>query len=763
MVRVQVGGGQLSGGGDERGVRAYLDAGKQLVEAEWSELPGVLERLGAGVDVLVCDLHPEEMEELGLDRWGAIGVRVLVTPFGRVGPRRTGRASSASLLALGGHTYLSGDPGRAPLTMPGRYPYYQAGTYAYVAALGQLLAETDDVTVDVSVLETLTSLHQFTDTFWTFERIVRSRHGNRWENLCPTTLLPARDGWVAVNILQNFWEPFALWVGGPELAGDEQLALNEQRMQRQDDVEAFAVAAFEDRPMLELFREGQETWRVPIGYTASLESLRSDPHLRAREFFQPIEVGALKVEGVSVEAQVVEVLASPFRFVGEALPEAGGVTEERRLARVVSRARRAGEERKVTRPLEGVRVLDMTRIWSGPLATRILGDLGAEVVKVEAPAGRGARGAVSGAGGVGADRPWNRQPLFNKLSRNKQSVALDLKQPAARDVFLRLMESCDVLVENFSARAMPRLGLGFDSLRERNPGLIYMQMPALGLFGPYRDYIGLGPSIEPLSGLTAVMGYGPDEPRVTAAAVTDAASGVTAAAAIMTALSRRLRTGDGMHIDLSQGEAMTALLGEYVIESQLPGGQLPGGMATRMGNAHFSIAPHGVYRCAGEDAWICITAMDEGQWSALCVAAGTAGEAWAADARFASMAARATHREALDAAIGGWTAGQKQQELSELLLRNGVAAGAVQSAPQFLSDPHLEAVGYYSQLTTADTGSWRYDGSPIRANGERGYEAWFGAPGLGEHNREVLLGLGYREDEIHALTEAGVLVDRPPS
>jgi len=315
-----------------------------------------------------------------------------------------------------------------------------------------------------------------------------------------------------------------------------------------------------------------------------------------------------------------------------------------------------------------------------------------------------------------------------------------------------------VLVENFSARAMPRLGLGFESLRERNPGLIYMQMPALGLFGPYRDYIGLGPSIEPLSGLTAVMGYGLDEPRVTAAAVTDAASGVTTAAAIMTALSRRLRTGEGMHIDLSQGEAMTALLGEYVI-----GSQLPGGVATRMGNAHPSIAPHGVYRCAGEDAWICITAMDEGQWQALCVAAGELGAAWASDARFASMAARVTHREALDAAIGDWTAGQEQQELSELLLRSGVAAGAVQSAPQFLSDPHLVAVGYYSQLATADTGSWRYDGSPLRANGERGYEDWFGAPGLGEHNREVLLGLGYREDEIDALTEAGVLVDRPPA
>ena len=178
------------------------------------------------------------------------------------------------------------------------------------------------------------------------------------------------------------------------------------------------------------------------------------------------------------------------------------------------------------------------------------------------------------------------------------------------------MDVCDdvssLALTDDSARALPSLGLGFDALREVTPRVIYVAMPAFGLEGPYRDYVGLGPSIEPLTGTTALMGYGPDEPRMSVQAITDAMSGTAAAAAVVTALERRARTGEGAFIELSQHEAGIAYIGEQCIEYQLTGAVPP-----RAGNAHPRMAPHGVYRCAGDHEWIPIAVRREEGWGAL--------------------------------------------------------------------------------------------------------------------------------------------------
>ncbi|MDA0271315.1 MAG: CoA transferase [Chloroflexi bacterium] len=721
-----------------------LHGGKALATLDL-DAPDALDRLrssASDADVVVCDLPVARLEAC-LPALEAVPVRVLLTPFGRTGPYRDAPATASTLMALGGHTFLSGDPGAAPLTVPGRYPYYQAGSYAYLVALAEHLAGTN-VTVDVSVLEVTAGAHQFTDVMWINGQKVRSRHGSRWENLVPTTLLPCGDGWIAMNVLQNFWQPFALWIGGPELAEDPRYTTNDDRLARRDEVEALVTEAFKGRPMRDLFREGQETWRVPVGYMPSMLGGLEDPHLVARDFWRPLphpRQPSLRVPG------------SPFRFVDEGLPTERLPGDAPTLARSIVAGVLAGGTSD--RPLAGIRVVDFTRIWSGPLASRILGDLGAEVIKVEAPTGRGPR-VVTGGGGYWppdgpGDRPWNRQALVNKLNRNKSSVAVDLKDSRGREVALRLVAASDVVIENFSARAMPSLGLGYEALREANPHIIYMPMPAFGSFGPYRDYVGLGPSIEPLSGLTSLMGYGPDEPRVSATAITDPAAGVTAAGAILTALWRRARTGEGALIDLSQGEAMSAYLAEHFVEAQLEGRE-----PERLGNAHPSMSPHGVYRCDGEDEWIAIGARDEAEWRALDHVAGLG---WAGHARFATLAARLEHRDALDAAIEAWTRGQQKHALAQRLMAAGVPAGAVNSAPEWL----LHERGYFSALEMAEAGVWTSDGSPFEFDGTRSYAAWRGAPRLGEHNRPVLAALGYTEAEIEALEAAGVLVDMPPA
>jgi crotonobetainyl-CoA:carnitine CoA-transferase CaiB-like acyl-CoA transferase len=694
-------------------------------------------------DIVICDLSVSRIEQLAPILQQA-PVCTLITPFGRHGPRRDAPATASTLLALGGYTFLSGDPGRAPLTLPGNYPFYQAGSFAFVAALAEhLRGEMEPVTVDISVLETLATLHQFTDTMWAFDGIVRSRHGNRWENLCPTTLLPCEDGWVALNVLPGFWESFALWVGGPELVADPRFTTNDDRMAHQDELEELIIEFARDKGMEELFRSGQETWRVPIGYAPTLRGTLSDPHLVERGFWEDVPVAG---------GRPVLAPGSPFRVVEEtevsSVPDA---TPEEGVASAAS-----SSNSSAARPLAGVRILDLTRIWSGPLATRILGDLGAEVIKIEAPHGRGPRD--SGRSGMepppgGPDRPWNRQPLFNKLNRNKKSVAVDLKRAEGREAFLRLVGSCDVVIENFSARAMPSLGLDYDTLRKTNPGIIYAPMPALGASGPYRDYVGLGPSIEPLSGLTALMGYSEREPRVTSQAITDAAAGVTAAVEVMTALWRRQETRRGALLDLSQGEAMSAYLGEFFIREQL--GQSP----ARIGNAHAEFAPHGVYRCSGDDEWIAIAVTGEDEWTAF---AALADRGWGEEPGFQTREDRRANAAALDREIEEWTAGLDKAVLEGALLERGIAAGAVLSAPELQQDATLVGRSYFAELSTPDTGLHRYDGSPIEVDGSRDYEWWRGAPGLGEHNREVLLSAGYDDAEIDALYEAGVVVDGPP-
>ena len=737
----------------------YLNGGKRRLVLDRASPEGRahLDTLLADADVFLTDIPATEVLAMRLlepSREGDPLVRMSITPFGLSGPYRDYEATEATLLALGGYTYLSGDPGRMPLTFPGRYPYYQAGNFAYIAALASYLHRTSGGTpdpIEVSVFEVVSTLHQFTDVLLTHQDTVRSRHGNRWQNLCPTTMVPVADGHVALNVIVTFWESFTHMLGRPELADDPAWATDAERMKRYDQMDAMMAEAFGGWTRERFLHEGQEVWRVPVGAVLTLPEMIEDRHLAAREYWRPIEGTSLRTAG------------SPFRFVGAQPPverasQAPTTSLDLAPREATPTAGLAG--RSGRRPLEGLRVADLTRIWSGPLATRILGDLGADVIKVEAPTGRGASVVAPGSPGYWADdnpgdRPWNRNGLNNKLNRNKRSLAIDLKVPEGREAFLRLVAESDVVIENFSARAMPSLGLGYDALREVNPRVIYVAMPAFGLEGPYRDYVGLGPSIEPLTGTTALMGYGPDEPRMSVQAITDAMSGTAAAAAVVTALERRARTGEGAFIELSQHEAGITYIGEQCIEYQLTGD-----VPVRAGNAHPRMAPHGVYRCAGEDEWIAIAVRTEDEWRAFC---RVARARWDALPEFATREARFVNREALDAAVEAWTVAHPKMALLAELQAAGIAAGAVQSAPEWHNDPHLLARDYFFTTNEIDTGTRRYDGAPFCFAGERGYGAWRRSPGLGEHNREVLEGIaGLEPSAVDALETSGVIVDRPP-
>lgn len=403
-------------------------------------------------------------------------------------------------------------------------------------------------------------------------------------------------------------------------------------------------------------------------------------------------------------------------------------------------------------PLNGVRVLDLTHVWAGPLGTRILGDLGATVVKIEAPFGRGPReykGGLPLGGWLGAEpseEPWNVNAIFVKLQRNKRSVALDLKTDAGRETFLELVVVADVVIENFSARAMPALGLGYPELAAVNPKIVHVAMPGFGTSGPYRDRVAFGPTVEPMSGLTAVMGYGPDEPRNTAMALMDPITAVNAAAAVVDALRRRERTGKGAFVEMSLHEGGVAFCGPWLAEHQLGGDIRP------LGNRHPRMAPHGVYRCAGEDAWVAVACRHDADWQALCeLIDGLPAEA--------ELAARLADQDRIDEALSAWTGARSKAEAAEALQAAGVPAGPVNITPDMTADAQVRARGFFDHV---EPGPTPMPGNPVKLAGT-GPEDWTPCPRLGADNRAVLADwLGYDDERIAALEAAGVLVDKPP-
>ena len=409
------------------------------------------------------------------------------------------------------------------------------------------------------------------------------------------------------------------------------------------------------------------------------------------------------------------------------------------------------------KPLTGIRIIDLTHVWAGPLGTRILGDLGAEVLKIETDTARGLRDMripTPGMypGGDPKDEHWNRHGEFNKLNRNKKGLSINLKTDKGKSIFLALVEQSDVVIENFSATAMDRLGLGYQSLLDANPNIIYVAMPGFGTAGPDSDFVAFGPSVEPMTGLTAMMGYSEEEQHTTAMGLPDAVAGVTAAAAVVTAIAQRKETGQGQHLDLPLHEGTINLLGEKYIEAQLTGSR-PAVLANR--SASFS--PQGIYPCKGDDEWIAISCPDDSTWASLVSILAIEGD------QYPTMAARQQHHDQLDELIGSFTRQCDKRELMVRLQEASVPAGAVQKAPDVLSDPHVLDRDYFVEMGGEHIERVPYPGSPVKFDGQRATN-WQRAPKLGEHNEEVLRDvLGMTDTEISRLRDDGVIANLPPT
>ncbi|MGQ4809592.1 Succinyl-CoA:(R)-benzylsuccinate CoA-transferase subunit BbsF [Candidatus Entotheonellaceae bacterium PAL068K] len=413
--------------------------------------------------------------------------------------------------------------------------------------------------------------------------------------------------------------------------------------------------------------------------------------------------------------------------------------------------------------LEGLRILDLTQVAVGPYATLLLGFMGAEVIKVESCArmdiSRGpARPSAGNEGlypnGEAGERPWNRTGHFVHRNGNKLSLTLDLATGRGKQLCLDLVSSCDVLIENYRASVMDRLGLGYAVVSQVNPQLIYVKISSQGATGPEKDYGSLGSTLEQTAGLASITGYEADTPLLTNETYPDPVVGILAVGALLAALRRRRQTGRGAFVDLSQREVTVAILGECILDCSLTGR-----VARAMGNRHPLRVPQGVYPCQGDDMWVAISVGSDAEWQGLCRAIGQPH--LAQDPKFVTVLARHHHQAALDPVLAAWAQEQDHYQAMHCLQAHGVPAGAVLKGGEIITDPHLEARGFWDVVDHPEAGTYKQVTTPWHLS-KSPRHALHPAPSLGAHNHYVLGELlGLSAQDIAALEAQGIIGTRP--
>ena len=753
----------------------YLNTNKKSVTIGLRTSAGFdeLKKLVLRADILVENFVPGTMAGLGADYdiLSAINpelVMVSISDFGQTGPYRNYRGGRLVNNALSGYTYINGDPNREPLTGGGEQPAYQGGLNAFIGAMSAILMR--DKTgkgqyIDVSIHECMSTIHQFNVNRHIYSGKVQSRVGNRYMYSHPTTIYPCRDGFVSIAPASDEQgENLLLMMEMEFLLEDPRFQTGFHRLANADAFDDAVKPWFMKRNRKEIVEACQE-WRIPAAYVNNMKDVLNDPQYKAREFWKTIDhpkAGPLPY--AVAPFRMSETPAHPERapLLGEHNSEIFDERSKMNSAGVTSRnLKPRGKIGQPTLPLEGIRVLDLTRVWSGPLGSRVLADLGAEVIsilgRITIPNVEYPQEVVEILGvfpdNERGDQPWNRSSINNELGRNKYGLTLELNTPEGLDLFKQLVKKSDVVIENFSPRVMPNFGLDYVSLKKLNPGIIMCSMPGYGLTGPYRDYVSYGTNLDPASGLASLMGYKGDRAHMSGNAYPDPAAAMHAACAILTALFHLLQTGEGQHIDLAQSESATCLVGEevvgYALSRKIP---LP------IGNRDRQFAPQGIYRCQGEDKWVAIALSTEDEWRSLVELVGSIE---LENEKFADHAGRWRNHDELDRIINTWTSQHTHREAMRMLQEKSVPAGAVWNAPELIADPQLNDRRFFWDIDHPDVGLKTYCGFPVRMADVAEWPKR-PAPCLGEHNAQVLKSvLGFSDREIDQLEADGVIGTEP--
>jgi crotonobetainyl-CoA:carnitine CoA-transferase CaiB-like acyl-CoA transferase len=758
----------------------HLNTNKRSITLDLHSAQGrdIVLRLARTADAVVESFRPGHLERLGLgpDELRRENPRLVVTrisAFGQDGPYRNYEATGIVLQAMGGPMHATGEATRAPQRKPGLLEHYTVGRAAGEATLAGVFfarrAGTGAV-IDVSGQEVLLAgadrrASYLLSAAYSGANAPRGMRSAQGGTATITGPFRASDGYVMVYITnQEFWNRLI------RLIGEGSQAFLSKYLNRQflgddwDEFISYLRGWFAQRPKIELMERG-EAARIPLTAYLGVDELERQPHFRGRGCF---------VTAVHPVAGRLEYIGPPWRMRGgyrlrRTAPLLGQHDSEVRAELGLGAAgswphRSAGRMAPIMRyPLEGIRVADLTVVWSGPGATAFLGDLGAEVIRIEgnnrtsrqvsatvtkemlqaAP-----RSSASFPDRDPGARPYDRSAVFNWHSRNKLAACMNLDTPEGHDAAVGLLAICDVLVENNSNGVLERLGLGHEYLLEVNPRLIVARMPPLGMTGPMSGYLGYGPNFNSLVGIAAMDGYEGETPDTAGDNYhMDEASPAGLAFAVIAALLDRAATGKGGLIEFPQAENVMQDIGEFFLDRQLNHRN-----PQILGNS----APHALqdaYPAAGDDEWVAISVRDDRDWSALTAVLGNPG--WARLGM--SAAARHANNAVLRARIAEWTRAHPAEVVMAQLQAAGVPAGEVMTETRLLADKHLAARDWFKERSHPSVGTHRYPGHPWRASG---FDLAFGrpVPGFGEDNEYVYKTLlGYPDERYDDLVRRGLV------
>ena len=748
VVRVESPGTTVDESPAGRADRLYFDSSKRSIlldlgdETDRQTLSGLVRTY----DIVIADGPESRLVEQGLHHQALLdinpaGILTLVSGFGSTGPYAAYQTTHLITCALGTLALTCGLPDREPLQIGGQTTETVAGAYAAVATLGAVEARArgglGDL-VDVSAWEAAITCAMGPTGTYQQTGAMSERHSDYMTG--PSFNIECRDGYVGVNALTEVqWQTACLFAGRPDMAEDERFKDYWGRLAYVDEIRAVFTEAFRDRSAHEVFTEAQ-AWRLPFGLVLSPRQALTLPSHAERGYLVTQEhplAGTFQAPRVPFLMSKTPSLPRPAPLPGENDAE---LRAEAAAAppppTPTSAVRPAGG------PLAGLRVLDLTMFMSGPLATLIAADLGADVIKIEAVQ------RLDGWRGVGrlGPKPWESSPLFNWINRSKRGITLNLGDERGAELFRRLVATADVVIENYTPRVMQNFGLAYESLRAIKPDLIMVSMPGFGTQGSCRDYAAFAWTTEQMSSITHLTGYPDSGPLFTGTTFGDPLAGLMGALALLAAINHRRRTGEGQFIDLSQVEASTAFVGEKLIEAQL--GDDPG----RVGNLHPQWAPHGTYPCR-DGRWIAIACRRDDEWRRLWA------ELDGGETPHPASADRQANRDAVDALVGDRTRARDAFDLMHRLQRAGVPAAVVMDGKDLLEDLHL--ADWFIEQEREGIGPMRYLGqafhyrhTPLPAPRRTAY--------LGEHNTEILGGeLGLSAEELAELERDHVIGTAP--
>tara|TARA_B100000315_G_scaffold260759_1_gene324912 strand:+ start:3807 stop:6254 length:2448 start_codon:yes stop_codon:yes gene_type:complete len=743
----------------------YLNTSKRSVvlDLDAQENREVLAALVARSDIVVASEIAEELDarEIGFEQiqaWNPRAVLTTVTGFGSFGPHSSYGSSHLIACAVGGWSQLCGMPDREPLQVGGSISETLTGSFAAAASLLAILGRETHGRgdhVDLSVQEAVIAGASMPTLIYEYYGFLPQRFSNVGSGAGAAFIMPTDEGYVGLNALTAAqWRLMCEFLGRKDIVEDPKY--HRISWARPDETLEEVRTAFKEalagRTAEELFHEA-ETWRIPFGLITDLEGLFAMPPLREGDFFVPLEhpaSGTVEVPGIPYKSTAGEPLPTRPPLLGEHTEEVLAELKEPDSVAATKAVTATGDTQSL--PLDGLRILDLSMFFAGPVAAQIAADAGAEVIKVESIQridgwrGSGVRGE--------SDLPdWERSPNFNWVNRSKRGITLNLTDKRGTDILKRMVKDADVVIENYTPRVMDKFGLGYDVLKEINPRLIMMSMSGFGRDVSWRDYVAFGMSTEQMSGFCHLTGYEDGDPLFTGTTGGDIYAGVMGANVLLAAIHHSRKTGEGQHIDFSQLAACNLYVGDV-----MTGWSLAGHDPGRMGNAHVYYAPQGIYPCR-DDRWIGITCRTDQDWRALT--AIMCRDDLQSDNALDCAAGRAENRTVIDTAIAAWTRDQDALELMHRLQRAGAPAGAVMTGRDLLDDPHLAVRGSFLPQDRPELGVKHYPNQPYRfryaqsAPNRR-------APLLGEHTSEVLTELaGLTDDDIADLIIDDVVGTEP--